>query len=257
MSAIAPKGVTLMPADLTIWRRRNYTCTAKEAARHLGVKPEIIYALIDSGAIQSTRIGKDRATWNISTDYLEILEGRITAGVLERLKPWIFRPEVIVPPPSPPLPPEPQPAPRVMRERESLLPQDARWPAVAIPPEATDSVYLLHMGPYYKIGYSNRPIQRVAELCGMLPVRPILIALIVVEYAAALERSLHKRYGNVRANGEWFCLTDEDVQFLIKLQRCAPKRFRQMWDGKVMYPGKGYLTLSEMCDHVVTLKKNR
>jgi hypothetical protein len=79
-------------------------------------------------------------------------------------------------------------------------------------------VYVLHMAPYFKIGRSERPSQRIAGLMASLPVRPELFVYFETTRSAEIEGVLHWKFEAVRTNGEWFLLQDQDLLFLRQLE---------------------------------------
>ncbi len=93
-----------------------------------------------------------------------------------------------------------------------------------IPPYGTDSIsdrtvsstsgviYLLRTGSYYKIGKTNDPTRRYRELDIQLPERAERIHEISTNDIHRCERHWHLRFRDLRANGEWFQLSQEDVE---------------------------------------------
>lgn len=86
-----------------------------------------------------------------------------------------------------------------------------------------EGVYVLHMPPYYKIGRSERPAQRIAELVASLPERPTLFAFIETRISNDIEGYLHMRFDAKRRNGEWFILNDDDTLYLSRLAHHFPR----------------------------------
>jgi hypothetical protein len=72
-------------------------------------------------------------------------------------------------------------------------------------------VYLLKSGRYYKIGRSNAPGRRQAELAIQLPEPVKSVHTITTDDPVGIEAYWHKRFEERRKNGEWFELTREDV----------------------------------------------
>jgi hypothetical protein len=77
--------------------------------------------------------------------------------------------------------------------------------------EAFGSVYLLKFGRYYKIGRTNSLGRRERELALQLPERTVLVHSIKTDDPAGIESYWHKRFGDLRKNGEWFELSANDV----------------------------------------------
>jgi len=75
-------------------------------------------------------------------------------------------------------------------------------------------VYLVHDGTgAYKIGYTKDLSKRIwGQIQPAYPRRLELIHAIETEYAEALEAYWHSRFADKRLNGEWFALTEEDVE---------------------------------------------
>lgn len=81
-------------------------------------------------------------------------------------------------------------------------------------------VYLALMvgTPYYKIGMSQNPEQRIytltnetlpTDLWSIPPV--VLVHAIKTNWRCRLERGMHERYAAKRVRGEWFTLSKEEV----------------------------------------------
>jgi len=78
-------------------------------------------------------------------------------------------------------------------------------------------VYLLGGGDYYKIGLSNNVNRRIEEISPRLPFKTELICTIATDDMYGLEAGLHRQFAEKRANGEWFELDDEDVEYIRRL----------------------------------------
>lgn len=70
-----------------------------------------------------------------------------------------------------------------------------------------------------KIGYSecNSPINRFEQLKTYAPYGCEILGFIELYNAREIERILHQKFSSKRLQGEWFELTEEDVQIQIKL----------------------------------------
>jgi hypothetical protein len=99
--------------------------------------------------------------------------------------------------------------PRYNAVRESPRPRAVR-PVVRGP----GYVYLLESGGVYKIGRSNTPGRRIAQISPVMPYSLNVICTIFSEEHEVLEAELHERFRDVRLNGEWFDLTEEDVNYI-------------------------------------------
>jgi hypothetical protein len=74
-------------------------------------------------------------------------------------------------------------------------------------------VYLIKSSEgYYKIGKSKKPEDRMRLFGIKLPFRVDPVHLIHCQDMHAVETELHERYAHARADGEWFTLTDEEVE---------------------------------------------
>lgn len=70
----------------------------------------------------------------------------------------------------------------------------------------------------YKIGRTRVPEDRLRTFNVKLPFPVDILALVKTDNMYSLERMLHNRFSDKRANGEFFYLTSEDVQAICALQ---------------------------------------
>lgn len=110
------------------------------------------------------------------------------------------------------------------------LPFD-RYPTLTTPPQIihimrpesdeyrAGYVYLLKEinGTHYKIGCTHDPANRRKTFNVKLPYETAYLCLIASDDMHALEAELHAKFANKRVSGEWFCLSDADVQYIISL----------------------------------------
>ena len=75
-------------------------------------------------------------------------------------------------------------------------------------------VYVLQADSYYKIGLSTNVEKRVKQLSTLPPFDVTLIHKIETGDMHQLESELHERFAEKRANGEWFVLSNEDLEWL-------------------------------------------
>lgn len=73
-------------------------------------------------------------------------------------------------------------------------------------------VYLLHSGGRYKIGRSKAPNERLYGLRNASPFPVSTICVAQTDNMRALEFDLHALFQHARKKGEWFELTDEDIE---------------------------------------------
>ncbi len=77
------------------------------------------------------------------------------------------------------------------------------------------SVYLLKAGPFYKIGKSINFEKRLKQIKLQLPYPVEVVHTISTPEHSKLEAYWHQRFRSKRTNGEWFLLTDEDVEEFV------------------------------------------
>ncbi len=75
----------------------------------------------------------------------------------------------------------------------------------------TGVVYLVRMGEFHKIGKSNDAGRRLYELGLRLPERHEVLHTIETDDPSGIEAYWHRRFASQRANGEWFRLSQGDV----------------------------------------------
>lgn len=89
--------------------------------------------------------------------------------------------------------------------------------------ETSGHVYLIGCPEgYCKIGRTKHLSTRLLALGLQLPFRVELLHSIAVSDPVWAERFLHKKLSHCRANGEWFLLTAEDIQWIKSLSRLEP-----------------------------------
>jgi len=86
-------------------------------------------------------------------------------------------------------------------------------------PSVTGEVYLIKSGRYYKIGKTNDPVRRGAELRIQLPEKIALIHSIKTDDPSGIEAYWHGRFESKRKNGEWFDLTSNDIKAFKRRKR--------------------------------------
>lgn len=72
---------------------------------------------------------------------------------------------------------------------------------------------------YYKIGYSKCPKERLSQIATGCPVRPKLIFTVATTNDKAIESLIHESLKKYNTHREWFCLTEKQINLLIKTIR--------------------------------------
>jgi hypothetical protein len=82
----------------------------------------------------------------------------------------------------------------------------------------TEYLYLIKCNDrFYKIGKATNMQERMSQLQTGNPYKLCLIAAYGFPNATVVERCLHQRFVNARTNGEWFGLSDKDLEDFIQL----------------------------------------
>lgn len=85
--------------------------------------------------------------------------------------------------------------------------------------EPDGHVYVLGAQDFYKIGKAKSVHKRLNQLVIQLPWKVEVVHTIPCEGYGAAERELHRRFADRRANGEWFMLTPQDVEWIKGIVR--------------------------------------
>lgn len=136
-----------------------------------------------------------------------------------------------------------------------LLSDHPHYPEVPVPRVRMSCVYIVQMGPYFKLGWTTNPRHRINAVVSPMPVRPITIALINVAYAAELEYALHKKFYDARAKAEWFCLTAADVRYCFRLAKVLPEYYPGEWIEGQMHKQDRRCKIVELCNELVTYRR--
>lgn len=78
-------------------------------------------------------------------------------------------------------------------------------------------IYVLEGGGFYKIGRAKDPLKRTETLAIQLPYPTKLLFSLASDDYVALETELHDRFSEKRANGEWFALSADDLDYITGL----------------------------------------
>jgi Meiotically Up-regulated Gene 113 (MUG113) protein len=100
---------------------------------------------------------------------------------------------------------------------QKAIERDAAKAARQAQPRTTAGyVYVLRQvnGTHYKIGHTSNPDKRKHTFDVKLPFAVEFDVLIATDDRYQLERDLHTRYADKRVNGEWFNLSDDDLEDL-------------------------------------------
>lgn len=89
-------------------------------------------------------------------------------------------------------------------------------------PEITGYVYIVRAGQYFKIGRTKDITNRLTQLAIQLPEKPILLHTISTSNPIAAEQYFHDRFSLRRLNGEWFALSDDDIDALQSINEWHP-----------------------------------
>jgi hypothetical protein len=73
-------------------------------------------------------------------------------------------------------------------------------------------VYLLKAGPHFKIGKSVAFDKRLGQIKLQLPYAVEVVHTIRAANVSEVESYWHRRFASLRQNGEWFLLTDAEVE---------------------------------------------
>ena len=80
----------------------------------------------------------------------------------------------------------------------------------------TEYLYLIRAGEYTKIGVAKDPTNRLTAISTGCPIKPEILATKAFgKLCYLVERYLHIKYIDKRSNGEWFQLSDQDIEYIL------------------------------------------
>lgn len=89
----------------------------------------------------------------------------------------------------------------------------------------------------YKIGHTANPNRRVYDFGIALPFEIMVVMLIKVNDPLELETTLHHMFADKRTNGEWFKLTDEEINYVrhmvemrVMFSKYSPEGRSKLWN---------------------------
>lgn len=87
------------------------------------------------------------------------------------------------------------------------------------PSEHPGYIYILQAGPHYKIGRTKDLGNRFKSVRLQLPFPVKLVMAFETPTCVALEKALHEIFRGRRENGEWFRLTDSELDVIWGIAR--------------------------------------
>lgn len=101
----------------------------------------------------------------------------------------------------------PEPVPDIKTERKpEKLPWDEGY------------IYLVRCGDFHKIGLAKNTNKRLSGLKTSSPFEMKMLKAWRCKRPDLIERVMHKRFAKYRVRGEWFQLTEDVVQLLLKVE---------------------------------------
>jgi hypothetical protein len=120
-------------------------------------------------------------------------------------------------PPSPPVPiPATEPKRREVSALDRVIAQRRGEPVPKAGHRVSDKTYFIRCEDYVKIGIAVDVMKRMRDLQSANPKRLELLA--VVEGCHKFERSLHRRFADLRHSDEWFRLGPELSEYIEEIR---------------------------------------
>lgn len=79
-------------------------------------------------------------------------------------------------------------------------------------------VYVMEGNGLYKIGRTTRLDKRIRHFSTLFPVPITVVTTIPTDDPIALEKRLHERFREHRRTGEWFALSEEDLDYIRRIR---------------------------------------
>lgn len=102
------------------------------------------------------------------------------------------------------------------KKRARLVEQWRNNPAG--PRDAHGWVYVIKCGDHYKIGMTRNLKSRTSCLGVLLPQKTELVISVESGDYSKTEAELHQKFNDRRVNGEWFALTDDDLDYICSME---------------------------------------
>ena len=92
-------------------------------------------------------------------------------------------------------------------------------------------VYIIKVDQYYKIGQTANLKKRIGEYTKLMK-EPEIIINAKCHYYKEIEKDLHKMFEDKRSNGEWFILSDEDLNKAVVYLKERARKFVESKDSE-------------------------
>jgi len=102
-------------------------------------------------------------------------------------------------------------------DRQNEMMMSGAYISSCINKDSPGYVYIFRADTVFKIGMSGDPEQRLKTLKSKPPYPTEVVHTIHSNTPRMLEHQLHNKYAGIRAFGEWFHLTEKDIQWLKML----------------------------------------
>lgn len=105
-----------------------------------------------------------------------------------------------------------QKAKEILKERSAELTKRMNQPSLP-----RKSIYVFEQCGFYKIGYSYNPHKRLENIKCASPNETRLVLSFPIHNVKIVEKELHNRFKDKRIRGEWFELSDGDLQDITNI----------------------------------------